>query len=235
MPIPPPRRSIPSRSTWLVLAAAALTSVVATRTVCVGGPPGPAPAEWTNDLSPIAAADWSYDRAAHLLERAGFGGTPEEIARLAAMTPRQAVDALVDFESVTSDLKPFDESGIWDPGMDPFPPSRAEAVRLAREHGEGLGEKVRPEGSQRRLQPVVDKFFYSLTANNIETQRLGLWWANRMLDDQSAARRKADAVLARSLRDRREQGARLPDDAPAERDVPRAAPPATCAICWSGS
>ena len=89
------------------------------------------PAAWTNDLSPIAPADWSYDRAAHLIERAGFGATPEEIARLAAMTPQQAVDALVDYESIDSGLKPFDESGIWDPGMDPFPPSRAEAVRLA--------------------------------------------------------------------------------------------------------
>ncbi len=160
----------------MVLAASTLTIAVATRTVSSG-----APAEWASDLSPIAAADWNGDRAAHLLERAGFGGTPEEIGRLAAMTPRQAVDALVDFESIKSDLKPFDESGIWDPGMDPFPPSRAEAVRVARERGEGLGEKVRPEGSQRRLQPVVDKFFYSLTANAIETQRLGLWWANRML------------------------------------------------------
>ena len=65
--------------------------------------------------------------------------------------------------------------------MDPFPPSRAEAVRIARERGEGLGEKVLPEGAQRRLQPVVDKFFYGLYANAIETQRLGLWWANRML------------------------------------------------------
>src|SRR5262245_58218778 len=37
-----------------------------------------APASWTNDLSPIAADDWNYDRAAHLLERVGFGGTPEE-------------------------------------------------------------------------------------------------------------------------------------------------------------
>ena len=111
--------------------------------------------------------------------------------------------------------------------MDPFPPSRAEAVRLARERGEGLGEKVLPAGSQRRLQPVVDKFFYSLAANAIETQRLGLWWANRMLATDAAARREADALLARPLRDRREQGARLPDDAPAERDVSRAAPPAT--------
>jgi hypothetical protein len=140
------------------------------------------PASWANDLSPIAASDWSYDRAAHLIERAGFGGTPAEIARLAAMSPRQAVDSLVDYESIdASRLLPFDESGIWDRGMDPFPPSRAEAVRLAREHGEGLGEKVLPVGTQRRLQPVVDKFFYSLTANQIETQRLGLWWANRML------------------------------------------------------
>ena len=139
------------------------------------------PAAWANDLSPIAASDWSYDRAAHLIERAGFGATPAEIERLAAMSPRQAVDSLVDYESIGSTLAPFDESGIWDPGMDPFPPSRAEAVRLARERGEGLGEKMLPVGTQRRLQPVVDKFFYSLTANQIETQRLGLWWANRML------------------------------------------------------
>jgi uncharacterized protein (DUF1800 family) len=175
------RRPISSRSWCVVLTAAALTTMVATRTVSSAGPTTAPPAEWSNDLSPIGATDWNDQRAAHLLERAGFGGTPEEIGRFAAMTPRQAVDALVDFESIARNLKPFDESGIWDPGMDPFPPSRAEAVRIAREHGEGLGEKLRPEGAQRRLQPVVDKFFYSLTANAIETQRVGLWWATQML------------------------------------------------------
>jgi uncharacterized protein DUF1800 len=138
-------------------------------------------AEWAGDLSPISASDWNYGLAAHLAERAGFGAAPDEIARLAALTPQQAVDQLVDYESIASDLKPFDESVIWDPGMDPFPPSRAEAVRIARERGEGLGVKILPEGAQRRLQPVVDKFFYGLYANGIETQRLGLWWANRML------------------------------------------------------
>ena len=143
--------------------------------------PGAGPVAWANDLSPIAASDWNYDRAAHLIERAGFGAPPEEIRRLAALTPQQAVAELVDYESITSDLKPFDESIIWDPGMDPFPPSRAEAVRIARERGVGLGEKVLPDGAQRRLQPVVDKFFYGLYSNNIETGRLGLWWANRML------------------------------------------------------
>ncbi|HLG60255.1 MAG TPA: DUF1800 domain-containing protein [Vicinamibacterales bacterium] len=145
-------------------------------------PVGPGPAGWVDDLSPIAASDWSYDRAAHLIERAGFGATPDDIQRLASLTPQQAVNELVDYERLDNrGLAPFDESGIWDRGMDPFPPSRAEAVRLARERGEGLGEKVLPVGTQRRLQPVVDKFFYSLTANQIETQRLGLWWTNRML------------------------------------------------------
>jgi uncharacterized protein (DUF1800 family) len=140
-----------------------------------------APSAWAGDLSPIGPADWTGARAAHLLERAGFGAAPEDIARFAAMTPQQAVDALVDYAAIPDTLPPFDSSGIWDPGMDPFPPSRAEAVRIARERGEALGVKVLPEGAQRRLQPVVDKFFYSLMANTIETQRLALWWANRML------------------------------------------------------
>jgi hypothetical protein len=98
------------------------------------------------------------------------------------MTPQQAVDELVDYQSIdNSAAKPFEESGIWDPGMDPFPPSRADAVRIGRQRGAALGVQVLPEGSPRRLQPVVDKFFYGLRANTIETQRLGVWWANRML------------------------------------------------------
>jgi hypothetical protein len=140
------------------------------------------PAPWIGDLTPIAAQDWTYDRAAHLIERAGFGAPPDEIRRLAKMTPQQAVDELVDYQSIdNSAAKPFEESGIWDAGMDPFPPSRADAVRIGRERGAALGVQVLPEGSPRRLQPVVDKFFYGLRANTIETQRLGVWWANRML------------------------------------------------------
>jgi uncharacterized protein (DUF1800 family) len=142
----------------------------------------PEPASWTNDLSPIAAPEWNAGRAAHLLERAGFGGTPEDIARLAAMTPQRAVDWLVDYERVdNSTARPFEESGVWDAGMDPFPASRAEAVRIGRDKGEALGVKTLPEGAPRRLQPVVDKFFYGLRANTIETQRLGVWWAEQML------------------------------------------------------
>ncbi len=150
-----------------------------------GGAAGAGPDEWTNDLGPIAAADWSYERAAHLIERAGFGATPAEIERLAQMSPEEAVDWLVHYEAVDNGRnRSFDPSPIWDPGMDPFPKSRADAVRIARENGEAMGVKVLPEGESRRLQPVVNKFFYGLRSNAIETQRLVLWWGGRMLTTQ---------------------------------------------------
>ena len=80
---------------------------------------GPGPATWANDLSPIIASDWSFDRAGHLIERAGFGGTPAEVARLAAMPPALAVADLLDYESIANDhLAPFDPSGVWDPSAD---------------------------------------------------------------------------------------------------------------------
>ncbi len=138
-------------------------------------------AAWADDLSPITVADWDRDKAAHLLERAGFGGTPEDIARIGAMTPEEAVTSLVDYHSISDTLAPFDASPIWDPGMDPFPNSRAEAVRRARETGESMGVDILPEGDSRRLQPVVNKFFYGLRSNAVETQRLALWWGQRML------------------------------------------------------
>ena len=61
-----------------------------------------APAHWQGDLQPIAAGDWSPERAAHLLERAGFGGTPAEVARLAAMSSHQAVQSLVRYQRIAN-------------------------------------------------------------------------------------------------------------------------------------
>ena len=143
---------------------------------------GSGPAGWVNDLTPITVADWDYDKAAHLIERAGFGATPAEIERLAAMTPDAAVDELVNYTTVDNSATPaFNPSPIWDPGMDPFPKSRADAVRIARETGSSMGVAMLPDGVRRRLQPVVNKFFYGLRSNAIETQRLALWWAERML------------------------------------------------------
>ena len=116
--------------------------------------------------------------AAHLLERAGFGGTPEEIARFAAMRPAQAVEAVLRAEPGA--LPAFDDSGSHDAGLEPFPPSRPATTKLAREQGEALGVKIKPSGN-RPLQPVVNRFFYWLRASRLETHRAAYWWAERMV------------------------------------------------------
>ena len=73
---------------------------------------------WQNDLTPIGPADWNYEFAAHLLERAVFGGTPEQIQAVAEITREHAVPRLVRFEaSDTSQLHPFEHSGVHDPGL----------------------------------------------------------------------------------------------------------------------
>jgi uncharacterized protein (DUF1800 family) len=51
-------------------------------------------------LTPLPASKWNYATAAHLLSRAGFGGTPEQIQKLAAMSPTAAVSYFVDFENI---------------------------------------------------------------------------------------------------------------------------------------
>jgi uncharacterized protein DUF1800 len=141
----------------------------------------PGPVTWKGDLAPISAADWNYDRAAHLLAHAGFGGTPAEIEKLTDAGLERAVRSLVYYESIPNpNMQPFAESGLWDPTLNFFPESRPEATDRALKNGMSMGVENKPTGN-RPVQPVSDRFFYWLRATMLETRRLGYWWANRML------------------------------------------------------
>lgn len=158
-----------------------LAAIALAGALLLGAGPGAAAPGWAGDLTPLPASEWNPARAAHLLERAGFGGTPEEVAALAALTPREAVRRLVYFEGApAAALPPFEHSGIFDDGLDALPPSRPATTDLAKARGEAIGVKVKPAGN-RPLQPVVNKFFYWLRASRLETQRVVYWWGNRML------------------------------------------------------
>ena len=158
----------------------AVPTLMLVATIFAGNTSAADPA-WEGDLAPIADTDWNRDFARHLLERVGFGGTPAEIDTLAAMKPRQAVAYLVRFKGAPpARLAPFEHSGIFDKGLDPFPPSRPATTALAEKTGEALGIKVKASGN-RPLQPIVNKFFYWLRASRLETERVAVWWANRML------------------------------------------------------
>ncbi len=136
---------------------------------------------WLGDLTPISRSDWNTGNAAHLYERAGFGGTPVEIDVLAGLSPSRAVERLVYFKGVPDQsLAAFDHSGIFKPGLDPFLPSRPATTDAAKTDGRALGVDVKA-GGNRPIQPVVNEFFYWLRASRLETDRVAYWWANRML------------------------------------------------------
>jgi hypothetical protein len=132
-------------------------------------------------LEPLATENWNTRNATHLLERTGFGATPKDIEKISQLSLEEAVDLVVDGPKIrTKNFNNFVHSGVFDEGLDPFPPSRPATTNLAKKTGEALGIKVRPDGN-RPLQPIVDKFFYWLRASRLETDRVTQWWGQRML------------------------------------------------------
>ena len=167
---------------------------------------GSGPASWVGDLTPIAPEDWNYERAAYLLDRAGFGGTPEEIQALAAMTPQEAVRRLVYFQKVQDiDFPPFQETGIfpsktWNRGpnvaafsailfgtLDKLPPAQRAAMMQESRTG------VTPEDkriAKTDKQAVVDKFYYWNAADGRELARADTWMVNRILNTRRPLQEK---------------------------------------------
>ena len=76
----------------------------------------PGPASWKDDITPIAAADWNDDRAAHLLAMRGSAARPPRSRNWRTPDSSAAVRSLVNYESIPNPkMQPFVESGLWDP------------------------------------------------------------------------------------------------------------------------
>lgn len=99
---------------------------------------------------------WNAEKAAHLLRRAGFGGTPEEIQRLTRMGRDRAVDSLVDYQAIPQTHAEYPASRL----IDDFP---------RRQFG-----RLEPE-QRMRLQRVVQQ----LGAGSLAS--LQDWWLQRMV------------------------------------------------------
>src|SRR5205809_7819871 len=109
---------------------------------------------------PSAADPWDRAKAAHLLGRAGFGGTPDEIARLAGMRFEDAVDELLEYEPISD--APF-------PEVD-FSEVRKLARALVDLRRSGAAERDVREASQQLRRANVQKF-----------QEIRAAWAQRLL------------------------------------------------------
>ena len=118
-------------------------------------------------LTPFRGA-WTQRCAAHLLRRAGFGGTPSEIARVAAMGMNRAVDTLMQ-------LPAADELAA--------PGELFDAVAFLEAHG-GLRALRHNDAERLKIFKQIRKGeFRSLLA-------LQQWWLQRMLDGASPLQEK---------------------------------------------
>ncbi|HXT10773.1 MAG TPA: DUF1800 domain-containing protein [Candidatus Angelobacter sp.] len=105
----------------------------------------------------MSASRWDYETAAHLLNRAGFGGTPAEIQKLTAMGHEAAVSYLVDFERIP-DPTPDPDWAHPDPG-------KAERRRAARNASPEMKRELQKQ--ERQLE-------------NGRILELRGWWLSRM-------------------------------------------------------
>lgn len=109
-----------------------------------------------NDLARIDDRQWDRAAAAHLLRRAGFGGTPAEVDHLAALSLDDAVASLLDFARQPYDLPP--------PKLDPIVMQDPDFSKAA-----GATPQERQLAVLRRQE-----------AERAAHQEIRLWWLERM-------------------------------------------------------
>jgi uncharacterized protein (DUF1800 family) len=109
-------------------------------------------------LKPLPASRWDFTTAAHLLNRAGFGGPPAEIDHLADLGADKALALLLDYENIP-DATPNPEWAKPDP-------QRLQKARDVNQHGTPEEKKaLQKEEQQLQRQHIME---------------LRGWWLNRM-------------------------------------------------------
>src|ERR1039457_196438 len=99
-------------------------------------------------LKPLATERWDFTAAAHLLNRAGFGGPPADINRLLALGPARAVSHLVDFESI-AETTPA-------PAWAQPDPERGDRLRVARQANPEERQKMQRAQQQNERERIVE-------------------------------------------------------------------------------
>jgi uncharacterized protein (DUF1800 family) len=118
---------------------------------------------------PLPDREFDYKKAVHLLNRAGFGGTPGQVRALANMGLDAAVDYLVDYEAL--EAPPVEATAFDRDIMKPLTEDEREALRRAR----NASDEVALEQFRQRRQDRQ-------RADGRQMRDLQQWWLTRMLD-----------------------------------------------------
>ncbi len=128
-------------------------------------------------LQPIAEAQFDEAAARHLLRRAGFGGTADEVKTLHGKGLAGAVDHLVDYEAIKApDLKP--------PEVNP------DFIRPATPEERDAYGKARKEKDEKQLDMIRKARQKRQRGDRQQMQELQDAWLERMIDTPRALQEK---------------------------------------------
>ena len=123
-------------------------------------------------MKKLSPKHWNEKTAAHLLNRAGFGGRPQDVKRLATMSLDDAVARFIDFPA----------------GEDTFdPPTWVQPGIESRENYRKM--KGLPEEERRKIRQQQNRL------NNFRMFELRAWWLYRMRYDEFPLREKMTLFL----------------------------------------
>jgi len=122
-----------------------------------------------NTLRSLRAGEFGYWQAQHLLNRAGFGGTPAQARALADMGLDGAVEHIVNYDSVDVDEVKAD---AFD-GTIMRPPTEAERQAAAQARQRGDEAAITQFQMERQRRQIADRRQHN------ELQR---WWLKRMIE-----------------------------------------------------
>ncbi len=133
-------------------------------------PRRPEPRVPTASLRPIADDAFTYDHAKHLLNRAGFGGTPQQIRALADWGPEKAVDHLLNTEAITT----YPDNGAESFAADIMRPLTQREQQQYREALRSGDEDAAARFRQRRQQMQ--------RSDREQIRDMQQWWLARMIE-----------------------------------------------------
>ena len=122
-------------------------------------------------LKVLPGAKWNFQTAAHLLNRAGFGGTPADIDKLQKLGAEAAVDSLVDYEKVPDTTEPPDWAKPDGDRMTKFKEAREFRQKMKSATPE---ERKALEAKAKQVQQTFQK------NQRQHVVEMRAWWLNRM-------------------------------------------------------
>lgn len=117
-------------------------------------------------MQPLPPRDFDAPAARHLLNRAGYGGTPAEVMELAALGLDAAVDRLVDYD---------DQPALTGPDLD------ADVIRARTAEERKRFKKAREDGDKDQLDAISKQRRETQRAERKQFQSLQQWWLQRMV------------------------------------------------------